>query len=82
MLKIDGRKTAQYTRSIQPIQPYAKVGTIAAIQMDEPFEVETEEGTMRGNVGDWLAVGPLGEAWPIGDEFFQRMYERVDRFAT
>ena len=30
---------------------------IQACQMDEAFEVETLEGTMRGNPGDWLIRG-------------------------
>lgn len=73
-LHIDGRKSAVLTREVQPEVEYRKEATIHAVQMDETFEVETEEGLMTGKPGDWLAVGPLGEAWPIGDEFFQRTY--------
>lgn len=51
---------------------------IFAAQMDEEFEVETMEGTMRGRPGDWLIRGVKGEYYPCSDEIFRMTYEPVE----
>lgn len=48
---------------------------ISCIQINEPFEVETLEGVMRGRSGDWLMVGIHGEMYPISDEIFKKTYD-------
>jgi len=48
---------------------------IFAAQMDEPFEVETLEGTMHGNAGDWLICGLKGEYYPCKPDIFEASYE-------
>ena len=48
---------------------------IQACQIDEEFEVETLEGTMRGNPGDWLIKGVKGEVYPCADDIFRATYE-------
>ncbi len=50
---------------------------VFASQMDDEFEVETMEGTMRGKPGDWLICGVKGEYYPCSDEVFQATYEPV-----
>jgi len=50
---------------------------IEAYQLSESMTVETLEGTMRGNVGDWLIVGIRGEKYFCKDEIFQATYEKV-----
>lgn len=50
---------------------------VFASQMDEEFEVETMEGTMRGQPGDWLICGVKGEYYPCSDEVFCQTYEAV-----
>lgn len=50
---------------------------ISAAQMDVPFEVETLEGVMKGNPGDWLIKGIRGELYPCRDNIFRMMYEEV-----
>lgn len=54
--------------------PYRKTALTYAARMDEPFVVDTKEGTMRGAAGDWLAVGPEGELYPIAASVFERSY--------
>lgn len=46
-------------------------------------QIETLEGTMIGNVGDWIIKGIQGEFYPCKDEIFKATYEieRV-RFKT
>ena len=48
---------------------------IKCIQIDEPFEVETMEGTLSGKAGDWLMVGVDGEIYPCDQEIFEKTYD-------
>lgn len=50
---------------------------VRCIQMEEPFEVETLEGTLRGRAGDWLMVGIHGEMYPIAREIFEKTYDVI-----
>ena len=43
--------------------------------MFEAFEVKTLEGTMKGNVGDWLITGTEGEQYPCKDIVFKKKYK-------
>jgi hypothetical protein len=54
---------------------FLKTEPIKAVRMDEPFEVETLEGTMKGKAGDWLAEGIEGERWPIDADIFKKTYK-------
>lgn len=50
---------------------------VNCVQIDEPFEVETMEGLMKGKKGDWLMIGIHGEMYPIDNEIFQKTYDIV-----
>lgn len=41
------------------------------------FEIDTREGTLKGIPGDWIALGPEGEVYPIGASIFEKTYEPV-----
>lgn len=51
---------------------------IECFQMDEPFQVETLEGLMTGNKGDWLMKGVRGELYPCANDIFQETYELIE----
>ena len=51
---------------------------IRCIQIPEPFEVETLEGVMKGQSGDWLVVGIHGEMYPIAKDIFEKTYDLVE----
>ena len=51
---------------------------IKCIQIDEPFEVESMEGVMRGKAGDWLMVGVNGEKYVCDDGIFRKSYDLLD----
>jgi len=51
---------------------------IEAIQLTERIEIETLEGIMVGNVGDWLITGVKGEKYPCKDDIFRATYEPVE----
>lgn len=50
---------------------------IQAVQIFEPFEVVTLEGTMRGNTGDWLIKGIEGELYPCMRSIFEKSYKEI-----
>ena len=41
-------------------------------------EIPTLEGTMTGQVGDWIITGIRGETYPCKDEIFRATYEPAD----
>lgn len=50
---------------------------IKAVQMSEDFEVDTLEGLMHGNAGDYLVTGIQGERYPCKKEIFEASYEVI-----
>jgi len=51
---------------------------IHAKEMTEPFSVQTLEGTMKGNAGDFLVIGIEGEQYPCARSIFLGTYEEID----
>jgi hypothetical protein len=51
--------------------------TVHAIQMQRPFDVQTLEGVMHGNAGDWLIEGVSGELYPCKPDIFAKTYEEA-----
>lgn len=45
--------------------------------MRESFSVNTLEGKMVGNAGDFLIIGVQGEKYPCKKEVFMKTYEFV-----
>jgi len=50
---------------------------VSATRMEVPFRVETLEGWMEGQMGDWLIEGVEGELYPCKDSIFRATYEAV-----
>jgi hypothetical protein len=42
------------------------------------LKIETLEGTMTANVGDWIIKGVNGEFYPCKPDIFEKTYERVE----
>lgn len=73
-------KPTQLPRCIKCVNPttektYHKTTPITAKQMTTNFTVNTLEGIMKGNAGDYLATGIEGEQWPIKKEIFEKTYK-------
>jgi len=47
---------------------------VEAKQMDRDFVVETLEGLMHGNRGDYLVKGIEGEYYPVKRQIFEKTY--------
>lgn len=50
---------------------------IEAYQTDKELEIETLEGTMKANKGDWIIKGVKGELYPCKHDVFKETYEEV-----
>ncbi|MCK5639239.1 MAG: hypothetical protein KAJ19_00525 [Gammaproteobacteria bacterium] len=48
---------------------------IKATRITEKMTIETLEGVMTGNPGDWLIIGVEGEEYFCKDEIFKKTYE-------
>jgi hypothetical protein len=67
------------TKTEHNFQPFKKKPiVIGAVQINEPFLVETLEGVLRGHAGDYLIVGVRGERYPIRKDIFEETYESVE----
>ena len=50
---------------------------IEAYQTDKDLDIETLEGTMHANIGDWIITGVNGEQYPCKPDIFEKTYEPV-----
>lgn len=48
---------------------------IDAVQIDRQMTIETLEGIMTGNPGDWLITGVKGEQYFCKNDIFRVTYE-------
>ena len=51
---------------------------VEAVQLTRTVMIETLEGTMRGDVGDWLITGVNGEQYPCKPDIFAATYESAE----
>lgn len=53
-----------------------KPNPVYMIRQKEPFTVETAEGVMRGEAGDYVAHDPIsGHVWPVKASYVEQHYE-------
>ena len=50
---------------------------IEARELGEAMTIDTLEGTLTGEPGDWLIRGIKGELYPCKPDIFQATYEEV-----
>lgn len=51
---------------------------IEAYQTDVEVKIETLEGTMTANPGDWIITGVKGERYPCKPDIFEATYEPIE----
>ena len=51
---------------------------IEAYQTDKEVFIETLEGTMKADKGDWIIKGVKGELYPCKPDVFEMTYKKVD----
>lgn len=51
---------------------------IEAYQTDVEVKIETLEGVMTANPGDWIITGVKGERYPCKPDIFEATYEPIE----
>ena len=51
---------------------------IEAYQTNEELDINTLEGVMHANIGDWIITGVNGEQYPCKPDIFEKTYEPVE----
>lgn len=41
-------------------------------------EIQTLEGVMTGQIGDWIIIGVKGEKYPCKPDIFELTYEKIN----
>ena len=54
-------------------------GCIDAIKRKEGMNIETLEGDMKANFGDFIIRGVNGEHYPCKPDIFEKTYEKVKK---
>lgn len=77
-------KAEQFDESNEMIDKYHIICDTEYMLSDDPLEystvpyqMETLEGFLNINVGDWIATGVNGEHWPIADDVFKKTYAEL-----
>jgi len=52
---------------------------VKAYQTDEEMLIETLEGTMKADKGDFIIIGVHGEPYPCKPDIFYETYEQVKK---
>lgn len=52
---------------------------IDAYKTDKEMDIETLEGVMHANKGDWIITGVNGEQYPCKPDIFAKTYESADK---
>lgn len=50
---------------------------VDAYQIDREMNIETLEGVMHAEPGDWIITGVNGERYPCKPDIFEKTYEPV-----
>lgn len=65
--------------SLSPADLHAFVGSFNGVRVEgRNIIIETLEGTMRADEGDWIIKGVKGEFYPCKPDIFAATYEPVE----
>lgn len=48
---------------------------VEVFQTKKHMDIETLEGTMHADPGDYIITGSEGETWPVKKEIFEKNYQ-------
>jgi len=74
----DGDETRRLAQSLGLIQRYEVYRDGDFIDNSSPWEVQTLEGWVTVNDGDYVIIGIEGEKYPRSEEDFQKNYTKVE----
>jgi hypothetical protein len=64
-------------KSVLNIEEWVNSPTLGFTTSPPTVWIDTLEGRMTGNVGDWIIKGVQGEFYPCRDEIFIKTYQEV-----
>lgn len=65
--------------SVNPIiRVRKKPVEVKAYKTMAPCQINTLEGVMHANAGDWIIIGVKGERYPCKPDIFEMTYDIVD----
>lgn len=50
---------------------------VTAYQTNSVKYIDTLEGKMKANIGDWIVTGVNGEQYPVKPDIFKKTYEII-----
>ncbi|OLN23866.1 hypothetical protein BTO30_02690 [Domibacillus antri] len=63
---------------VKPQKFVKKQVVISAFRTDKVMFIETLEGTMKAEKGDWIVTGIKGEQYPVKPDIFEETYKAID----
>ncbi|WP_211272811.1 hypothetical protein [Domibacillus antri] len=63
---------------MKPQKFVKKQVVISAFRTDKVMFIETLEGTMKAEKGDWIVTGIKGEQYPVKPDIFEETYKAID----
>jgi len=70
-------EAVQWIGNYEVIKDFMKQEPVTEYQ-NEVLVIETLEGTMRADFGDYIIKGVNGEFYPCKPDIFEKTYEKVD----
>jgi hypothetical protein len=64
-------------KSVLNIEEWVNSPTLGFTTSPPTVWIDTLEGRMTGNVGDWIIKGVQGEFYPCKDSIFHKTYQEV-----
>ena len=73
------RKKPVVISAMQWLGDYDEISSIQSkiIPMGTKIKINTLEGVMTADIGDWIIIGVEGELYPCKDNIFKKTYEEV-----
>lgn len=71
---------AQFRRTHEHLtgNVWRRTGEVEAVRVEIPTRVDTLEGPVLAQAGEWLLRADDGSRWPVADDVFRRSYLPVD----
>lgn len=74
---VGGTKISSLSELPGAVRAQKKPIAIIACKIEEPFQIETAEGSVKGKAGDWLMQGVSGELYICPAEIFKKSYDVI-----
>lgn len=70
-------EAVQYDGTLQSLEVF-NIASVSQYLGSDTAQIETLEGVMTAQVGDWIIKGVKGEFYPCKPDIFEATYEAVE----